>query len=209
MLKPGIIVSIQGHSLAMTIEIARDVIRAGAVAIKTDKPLKRYLDYEIDIIGCKKTLVNNPEKEAYLTPNISVIQKVESWSDFISIDYRKINKELPAVSRYCQENKIKVIADIGDLKDFENIQQNNYYYDYIATTFSVFSPCFRFWPNIALAQEIKNIEKKVIIEGNVATRGQVKDILNAKIKHICIGSAITNPYKLTRKFVTVNKGDAK
>ena len=201
MLKHGIIVSIQGYSLHTTEEMVAETINAGAIAIKTDKPLKKFND--IQIIGCEKMIVRNPETEPYLTSTIDLIDKVSQWSDYVSIDYRKLNNNLKNISDYCREKKIKVIADIGTIEDFENIKKKNYHYDYIATTFTIFNPKYRFYPDLDFAINLKKLEKYVIAEGNIKERKHVRDMYRNGINHICIGGAITNIYKLTRKFTTV------
>lgn len=205
MLTKGIIVSIQGYSLELTKEIAQEVINAGASAIKTDKPIKKYIQSDIQIIGCSKMRVRNPELEPYLTSTVQLIHDVAEWSDYVSIDYRKLNKDVKLLSNYCEENHIKVIADIGDMEDYENMK--NLYYDYIATTFTVFNPKFRFYPHIEFALELHEKEKNIIAEGNYKERKHVREMYRSGINHICIGGAITNIYKLTRKFTTVMKND--
>jgi len=199
MLKEGIIISIQGYRQSTIEELTSDIISAGAVAIRTDK----NVNADIVKIGLNKIHVNNPESEVYITPTIDLINYVASWADYVAIDYRRINKDLEEISNYCKEHKIKVVADIGDYKDFDNIIKNNYHYNYIATTFSVFNPKKRFYPDIDLVKEIYNYDKNVIAEGNIATREQVRKLLSYGIKHICIGSAISSIYKLARKFTTL------
>jgi putative N-acetylmannosamine-6-phosphate epimerase len=67
----------------------------------------------------------------------------------------------------------------------------------------VFNPIKRFYPDIDLIKEIYDYDKNVIAEGNIATRQQVRILLDYGIKHICIGSAISSVYKLSRKFTTL------
>lgn len=203
-LKKGIIVSIQGFSAHLTIELAKEAISGQAVALKTDKPLKLSTFDKIPVIGCSKIKVNDPEKEPYLTASLELIDKVAKWADYVSIDYRKLNKNLRKLSSYCRANKIKVIADIGTMEDYENIKENDYYYDYIATTFSVFH--LRHYPDIILAAELKKTEKNIIAEGNFNTRHDVARAYKEGIEHICIGGAISGVYKLTKKFTSVKRG---
>lgn len=200
-LKEGIIVSIQGYSKNTTIELAQECINAGAVALKTDKYIKNYIP-GIQLIGCQKLKVNNPEIEAYLTPDIKTIEQIKPFFDFISIDYRVLNKNLKSVSDYCRENKINVIADIQNMNDYKNIKEHDYYYNYIASTFSVFDKKYRFKPNFALVLELLKHEDNIIAEGNFRTRHEVRQAIYSGIKWICIGAAITNVYKLTRQFTT-------
>lgn len=199
MIKPGIIVSIQGYTSHTTEELTKEIISAGAVAVRTDKAFHT----EIPVIGLHKVHVSYPEKEAYITPDVESIKKVSTWSSIVAIDYRKLNPNLQEISNFCRKEKIKVIADIGTIEDFYNIKEKDYYYNYIATTFTIFNSKKRFYPDIELAIEIFKEEKNVIAEGNIATREQVRKLFNAGIKRVCIGGAISNVYKLTRKFTSL------
>jgi putative N-acetylmannosamine-6-phosphate epimerase len=199
MLKEGIIVSVQGYNRKTIEELADNIISAGAIAIRTDKEVHN----NIVKIGLNKIHVNNPETESYITPTMDLVNFVSEWSDYVAVDYRRCNKNLEEISETSKQKKIKIIADIENIEDFDNIIKHGYYYDYIATTFSVFNPRKRFYPDIDLAKEILSHEKNVIAEGNIATREQVRRLLGSGIKRICIGSAISNIYKLTRKFTTI------
>lgn len=199
MINKGIIVSIQGYSKITTEELAKEAINAGATAIKTDKEIST--NSNIPIVGCHKIKVEHPEKQAYLTPTIELIEEVKKWSDYVSIDYRRCNKDLKKISDYCKEHKIKVIADIQNIEDYRHIKKNMLHYTYIATTFSVFSK--KFYPDVALAKELMKEEKHLIAEGNFKTRAEVKDMFNSGVNLICIGGAISNVYKLTRKYTTI------
>jgi putative N-acetylmannosamine-6-phosphate epimerase len=199
MLKEGIIVSIQGYNRKTIEELTDNIVSAGAVAIRTDKEIIK----DVVKIGLNKTHVNNPETEAYITPTMDLVSFVSEWADYVAVDYRRCNPNLLEISETSKEKKIKIIADIENIEDFDNIIKHKYYYDYIATTFSVFNPKKRFYPDIDLAKEIFSHEKHLIAEGNIATREQVRKLLGIGIKHICIGSAISNIYKLTRKFTTI------
>lgn len=201
----GIIVSIQGYEIEVEKRMAHECINAGAAGIKTDKKIREYIDNNIPVIGCHKMQVRNPEKEPYLTSTIEHIEKVAEWADYVSIDYRKLNNNLKNLSDYCKEKNIKVVADIGNMDDYENIKKHNYYYDFIATTFTVFNPKYRFFPDLEFAIELRKLEKNIIAEGNIKERKQVRQLYRNNVNHICIGAAITNIYKLTRKFTTISR----
>ena len=198
-MKFGIIVSIQGYSKNTTEELCKEIISAGAIGIRTDKNIRT----EIDIIGLHKVHVNNPEIESYITNTIELIDSVSEWSQYVAVDYRKLNPNLQKISDFAKEKKIKIIADIGTRKDYENIKNNDYYYTYIATTFSVFNPRRRFYPDLGFMQFLAEKEKNVIAEGNINTRDQVRKIIEMGITNICIGAAISNIYKLTKKFTSI------
>lgn len=202
MLDKGIIVSIQMYSRETIEEMAIEAINAGAVALRTDKKIRIPLDKKIPIIGLWKTKVNDPVKEAYITPTVNEVEKVASWSDYVAIDYRELNPALLKVSNYCREKKIKVVADIATTQDYQNIKENDYYYTYIATTLSVFSSIYD--PDFRILYElIAAGEKNIIAEGNFKIRQDVAKAYKIGIRNICIGGAISNIYKLTQKFTSI------
>jgi len=197
----GIIVSIQGYMPETTQELAKEATNAGAVAIRTDK----YIDCPMPIIGLRKIKMNDYDimKEPYITPTINDISIVKKWlhkNNFIAIDFRKINKNLNEINAYCLENKIDIIADIGDFDDYENIIKNGYTVAYVASTLSVLYNK-RFYPDIELVKKLYDAGcRNIIAEGNYRICKDVEDVLDYGINNVCIGTAISNIYKLTKKY---------
>jgi putative N-acetylmannosamine-6-phosphate epimerase len=200
MLKPGIIVSIQQLSRNTIEELAREAISGGAVAIRTDKPI----NCKIPVIGLKKISVQNRSEDIYITPTLKDVRKVKDWAYLIAIDYRRINQDLKEISDFCRENNLCVVADIETVEDYENILENDYYYTFIATTFSIFH--MNHTPDIELIRQLKQLDcKNIIAEGNYQTRKQVLEAYAAGANNVCIGSAISNVYKQTRKYTSVKR----
>lgn len=198
MLKSGIIVSIQQLSRLTTQELSKEAISAGAVAIRCDKSI----DCRAPLIGLQKIKVNNRSEEVYITPDLKNIKNVKRWAYIISIDYRRINNNLSEISKYCKENDIKVIADIENIEDYENIIENDYYHNFIATTFSVFH--MKGKPDIQLVNDLSGLDcKNIIAEGNYVSPWQVIEAYKAGAKWVCIGAAITNIYKLTKRYTNI------
>jgi len=198
MLKPGLIVSIQQLSKSTTEELTAEAASAGAVAVRTDKPINS----RVPIIGLKKLSVENRSKEIYITPEIKYINSVKNWAYIVAIDYRRLNKNLSDISEFCKKNNLIVIADIETIEDYENIIENDFYHSFISTTFSVFH--MNHFPDIELIKKLRELDcKNIIAEGNYQTRSQVQEAYNAGARNVCIGSAISNVYKLTRKFTTI------
>lgn len=196
-MQKGIIASIQGYHQKTIEELALNAINGGAVAIRTDKPIR----VNVPLIGLNKIHVNWPEKEAYITPSIELIEKVAEWAQYVAIDYRSLNHDLEQISDYCLENKIKVVADIGTYQDYLNIKERGFYFTFLTTTFSVHH--VRFNPDLRLLKKLLKEEKNVIGEGNYYTRPQVDEAFKIGAHNVCIGGAISDVYKLTRKFATV------
>lgn len=195
----GIIVSVQGYSSSTNNELCNSAIEAGAAAIRTDKPIQNKT---VPVIGLIKVKTDRKEEQPYITPDIPLIQKVVQWADYVAIDYRMINRNLDSVSSYCRDNKIKVIADIRTIDDYFNIIDCKYHFDFIATTFSVFGK--KFEPDVKLLIDLKNAGcKKIIAEGNYSRYKDVKDALSIGAHCVCIGGAISDVYKLTRRYTTI------
>jgi N-acylglucosamine-6-phosphate 2-epimerase len=201
MLSRGIIVSIQGYHYKTITELAIEAINAGCIAIRTDKKLYIQEDKKVPIIGLRKINVNDVKLEAFITPTIDEIYLVESWSDFVAIDYRRLNRNLKDVSEYCRNKKYNIIADIAEYEDFQNIKDNGLYYTYIATTLSVFKKLHQ--PDLEIIERIAKEEKNLIAEGNFTARKDVQAAYDAGAYCICIGSAISNVYKLTKKYTSI------
>jgi putative N-acetylmannosamine-6-phosphate epimerase len=198
-LSKGLIVSVQGYSMETTEELIVDIANAGAVAIRTDKKVNSRLP----LIGLSKKKVDDRRKESYITCTLEAVKEIEKWTKIIAIDYRKINKEIKKISEYCKEKKLNVIADISNIEDYENIMENDYYHTYIATTLSVLLNN-SYKPDYDIIKELKNEDcKNIIAEGNYSTRWQVIQAYNMGVDNVCIGGAISDVFRLTRKFTTI------
>lgn len=198
MLKPGIIASVQGYSCETTLEMVNACIEAKVIGIRSDT----HIDIDVPLIGLVKK--NRRSRwSPYITPDVESISMVESWADYVAVDYRRCNPDLKEISDYCRDNKLNIIADICQIEDYDNIIENGYYYTYIATTLSVLRRKFKFFPAITLLQQLHSRgEKNIIAEGNYTSRDHVAQAYNY-CQNICIGGAISGIYKNARKFTTV------
>lgn len=200
-MKRGIIVSIQGYQPKTTGELASEAVRAGAIALRTDKLIRLQEGVErVPVIGLQKMHVNAPAREAYITVTIEAVQEVAKWADYVAVDCRTCNVKRMEILAWCKENNIKAVADIATFDDWATLQGQTY--AFVATTLSVFHKNHR--PDLALVDQIIEAgEKNLIAEGNYATRKDVQTVLKRGARCVCIGGAISNVYKLTRKFTTV------
>jgi putative N-acetylmannosamine-6-phosphate epimerase len=156
----------------------------------------------VPLVGCHKIDVKNPEMEPYLTNTLDRVQKVAKWCQIVSIDYRKCNAiNLREISDWCRNNNVKVVADIGDMADYRFIKEHGFHYTWIATTFSVFR--VHNFPDVRFARQLARAGEKVIAEGNFVSRAQILETIKDGIGNVCIGGAISNVYKLTRRYVSV------
>lgn len=201
-LKRGIIVSIQGYSLVTTAELAGEAIRAGAVAIRTDKPLRLGANAErVPVIGLHKTHVREPSKEPYLTSTLAEVQDVARWADLVAADFRNCNAaEREKIAVWCRANQKPLVADLETLDDWRAVQ--GLPYDFVTTTFSVFHMNHR--PDLRLVEALRGAgERRLIAEGNFSARADVQAALRLGAHGVCLGAAVANVYKLTRKYTTL------
>jgi len=200
MLSKGLIVSVQGYSRKTTEELIIEIANAGAVAIRTDKKSNSRLP----LIGLIKNKVRDRKECAYITNTLDTVKEVEKWTKYIAIDYRIINDELEEISNYCKEKRLIVIADISNIFDYMTIKENDYYYSYIATTLSVlFNEGYN--PDFELIEKLNREGcKNIIAEGNFYQRNQLYTAYELGACNVCVGNAITNVFRLTRNFSSVN-----
>jgi len=195
----GIIISVQGWSVDTTEEMIIEIANAGAVAIRTDKKVNSRLP----LIGLKKYKVKERKDFAYITPCLEDVKDVERWTKNIAVDYRRLNEGIKEISKYAQKKQLTIIADIGTIEDYENIIENDYYYSYIATTLSVlYKDDYK--PDFKLIEDLRKFEcRNIIAEGNFSTRFNTERAFHLGVNNVCIGSAIIDIFKQTKKFTSI------
>lgn len=190
------IVSVQGKSEQTTTEIARECINAGATMIRTDKPIV----CRVPLIGLCKIKVQNPRTMPYITPTITEVKNVANWAKYIAIDCRVENREnLENIFQYCERKKVYIVADLQKNEDYDNLQAMGLIPKYYTTALGVFGTTVP--PYDLMKYLIDNGEKnKIIAEGNINSENRVSIIRKCGIDKICIGAAISDQYKLTKKY---------
>lgn len=187
----GIIVSVQTYNKTTTQELAKRAIEGGAVAIRTDQPIK----VKCDIIGLRKI----PERRFYITSELWAVKEVMQWTNLIAIDSRKGNMELEILYAFCHINNIDIVADVANIEDVKSLlsmlnSKKIMMPAYIATTFS---NC-----NVGLIKEIKQITTiPVIAEGGYHRHLEIQNAKRLGAHAVCIGEAISKIDCLTNKFV--------
>jgi putative N-acetylmannosamine-6-phosphate epimerase len=200
MIKPGIIISLQGFSRHTTSELAREIKKAGAVAIQTDKMISSPLP----LIGFRNITNVNKRTQPCRTPSIKEISEVKEWAYIVAIDYRLCNTNLLDISKYCRGNNISVVACIQNIDDYENIIENDYSHDFINTFFSIYANDNNKQPDIELVKDLRKLGcENIIAEGNYSTIDQARTAYNYGARNVCIGNAITNMYAKVLEFTEV------
>jgi len=188
---------------------ALTVIQAGAVAIRAQgienvKAIARVVD--VPIIGLVKRF--DDECPVYITPSVSdVIELEKAGASIVAFDatgrLRPNNQTLKDfITQVRLETNVLLLADVDSVESA--IAAQDLGCDAVATTLSGYTdiPVSKL-PNIELIREIsKNVTVPIIAEGGFNQPESVADAFKAGAMSVCIGTAITNPYLLTKHFLS-------
>ena len=179
---------------------------AGARDVKNAKKL-----FNLPIIGLTKPNVipKNYKELVYITPNIKdVIELVEAGADVIATDAtqrkRPNNEKLQDLIKYIHINKRLAMADISTLE--EGLNAKDLGADIISTTLAGYtlesanSPANE--PDFELLKQlVEQTQLPVVLEGRIWEPEQVNKAFELGAHCVVIGSAITRPQLITKRFV--------
>lgn len=179
---------------------------AGARDVKNAKKL-----FNLPIIGLTKPNIipKNYKELVYITPNIKdVIELVEAGADVIATDAtqrkRPNNEKLQDLIKYIHINKRLAMADISTLKEGLNAKELGA--DIISTTLAGYtlesanSPANE--PDFELLKQlVEQTQLPVVLEGRIWEPEQVNKAFELGAHCVVIGSAITRPQLITKRFV--------
>jgi putative N-acetylmannosamine-6-phosphate epimerase len=190
-MRRGIIVSIQEYSQGTTQELAERAVQAGAVAIRTDRPVQ----INIPVIGLKKF----HQKAFYITTEEAAIDEVAGWAAYVAIDCRRGNKDRDDLLRHCMENDIAFVADIETYEDFEAMPVIP---EITATTFSSMLTGRQDY------ELIKKLAEKtlVIAEGSIKSKEDARRAFASGAKYVCVGTEIMDIRRKVSEWVNSISG---
>lgn len=179
---------------------------AGARDIKNAKKL-----FNLPIIGLTKPNIipKNYKELVYITPNIKdVIELVDAGADVIATDAtqrkRPNNEKLQDLIKYIHINKRLAMADISTLEEGLNAKELGA--DIISTTLAGYtlesanSPANE--PDFELLKQlVEQTQLPVVLEGRIWEPEQVNKAFELGAHCVVIGSAITRPQLITKRFV--------
>lgn len=179
---------------------------AGARDVKNAKKL-----FNLPIIGLTKPNIipKNYKELVYITPNIKdVIELVEAGADVIATDAtqrkRPNNEKLQDLIKYIHINKRLAMADISTLEEGLNAKELGA--DIISTTLAGYtlesanSPANE--PDFELLKQlVEQTQLPVVLEGRIWGPEQVNKAFELGAHCVVIGSAITRPQLITKRFV--------
>lgn len=176
---------------------------AGARDVKNAKKL-----FDIPVIGLTKPdkLPDNWKEVVYITPTLKEVKElIDANADIIAIDatLRPRPKEsLEEIIAFIKSNNNLAMADIATLKEGINAQKLGF--DVISTTLSGYTkesesdlttPDFKL-----LEQLVKELDCPIILEGRVWEPKEVDKAFELGAHAVVIGSAVTRPQLITKRF---------
>ena len=195
---------------AMT-AMMKSVINGGAEGLRVAgardvKIAKKY--FSVPIIGLTKPekLPENWMEIVYITPTIKEVDElIEAGADIIAFDgtsRERQNSIKEMIERIHASGRL-AMADISTLDEGVNCAKLGA--DVISTTLSGYTleslpakdePDFEL-----LAQLVKNTDKPIILEGRIWEPKEVKKAFELGAHSVVIGSAITRPQLITKRFI--------
>lgn len=196
--------------IAITL-MAKSVIEGGAKVLRLSqiehiKSIKTITN--LPIIGLIKRKYN--DSEVYITPTIKEIDELANLNiDCIALDAtnrKRPHQTLKEIVDYCKNKypKISLMADCATIEDVKNA--NDLEFDLVGTTLRGYTRETKNLNNIDnnyefIREVIKISTIPVIAEGGINEPYQVKELLNLNVHAVVVGSAITRPKEITKKFL--------
>ena len=216
-LKQQVIVSVQAmpneplFKEECLLAMMQSVVNGGAKALRLAGQrdvanAKKYFD--IPIIGLTKpdVLPSNWKEVVYITPTLKEVNElIDANADIIATDatQRPRPKEsLKEIIDYIKEHKKLAMADISTFK--EGIKARELGFDMISTTLSGYTqnsdnnletPDFELLKNL-----VKELDCPIILEGRIWNVEEVDKAFELGAHSVVIGSAITRPQLITKRF---------
>lgn len=184
---------------------------AGARDVRNAKRL-----FNVPVIGLTKPNIipKNWKEIVYITPTLKdVIELIEAGADIIAMDgtqrKRPNNENLKDLIKFIHINKRLAMADISRLE--EGLKAEEAGADILSTTLAGYtlesanSPAKE--PDFELLKQLVEQSKlPVVLEGRIWEPEQVNKAFELGAHCVVIGSAITRPQLITKRFVFRDKG---
>lgn len=215
-LKHGLIVSCQAleqeplYGSELMLSMAMAAQQGGAVAIRANTPqdiaaIKSKCS--LPVIGLYKQ--HYPDSDVYITPTLLEIKEiVEAGADFVAIDATRLARP----NGILLEEFISSIRDrfrgtliVADISTFEEgVFSINLGVDLVSTTMSGYTPhsLQQESPDIELVARLSALgTTPILAEGRIWTPEECVACLDAGAHAVVVGTAITRPQEITKKFV--------
>ena len=216
-IKGGLIVSCQAleneplHSSYIMQRMAVAAMWGGAVGIRANTvPDIRKIKEEVDlpIIGILKRMYD--DSEVYITPTMKEVDELMAVKpDIIALDSTdRIRPNGQNLSDFFREVRKKYpnqlfMADCSTVE--EGVRAAELGFDVIGTTMHGYTPYTKnvSLPNFDMIKAmVRQTGKPVIAEGGIATPEQLKCALDCGVLAAVVGTAITRPMDITKRFIS-------
>jgi len=220
-IKNQIIVSIQAmpeeplYDENCIIAMAKSIINLGginAVRLAGQRDIKniKKLFPNIVVIGITKPnkIPENYKELVYITPTINDCKKIiEAGADIIALDgtmrKRPNDEKLEDLLHYIKSQNKLAMADIATFEEAKNAAKLGF--DIISTTLSGYTKETENNPDTPDFELVKHIKKELdiftILEGKIWEKNEAKEAFLCKADAIVIGSAITRPQLIAKRFI--------
>ena len=222
-LKNDIIISLQAaHNEPLydencIIALAKTIIELGgtkALRLAGERDIKniKKLYPDVTIIGITKPdkIPENYKELVYITPTISDCKRIiEAGADIVAFDAtlrkRPNNENLADLINYIKSKNKLAMADIATYEEAKNASLLKA--DIVSTTLSGYTVETQDKPNtpdFELVQKIKeNLDIFTILEGKIWEKNDVKKAFECGADSVVIGSAVTRPQLIVKRFKEV------
>lgn len=190
----------------------KSVINGGATALRVagKRDVINAKSLNVPVIGLTKPdkLPENWKEVVYITPTLKEVQElIDADADIIAFDgtlrLRPNNCTLEEIINKIHSSNKLAMADIATFE--EGIHCAELGVDIISTTLSGYtkeSESISEEPDYKLLQELKNkIDKPIILEGRIWHPDDVEKAFRLGAHSVVIGSAITRPQLITKRFI--------
>lgn len=216
-LKRGLIVSCQAvkgeplYGLGIMKYMARAAVQGGAVGIRANyvsdiKDIKSEVD--VPVIGIIKAEYEG--SDVYITPTLKEVKELlTTGCEVIALDAttreRPEGARLEDLVKYIRENapQVEIMADCSDFEEAKRAHELGF--DYIGSTMRGYTPYTKgtVLPDYEfLTKLVKTFpDTKIIAEGGIWERDQLAKVCECGVYAVVIGSSITRPMDITKRFV--------
>ena len=193
----------------------QSVIKGGASGLRVAgaRDVKNAKSFNVPVIGLTKPdkLPENWKNVVYITPGIKEVQElINANADIIAFDGtsrpRPDGSNLKEIIQLIHSVNKLAMADISTFE--EGLNCANLGADIISTTLAGYTAESEIDndenPNFKLLEKlVKNINKPIFLEGRVWYPEEVKKAFELGAHSVVIGSAITRPHLITKRFTEV------
>jgi N-acylglucosamine-6-phosphate 2-epimerase len=216
-LKNKIIVSVQASYNEPLYEescinaLLKSVVNGGAAAVRVAgqrdvKNAKKLLNVPVIGLTKPKELPENWLDVVYITPSIDDIKNlIDAGADIVAFDAtsRKHNFDIKDALTLIHSNNKLAMADISTFEEGKICSELGF--DIISTTLSGYTTQTQTIddePDFILLENLtKSINTPVFLEGRIWTSNHVKKAFELNAHSVVIGSAITRPQLITKRFI--------